>query len=81
MEIEQNAIFTLLMDLMKVIFDESEIQILEETHARLQACHLDDKNDLFNSPNAIRIQDHFQDDLNEEIFEGEHTFYFESDEL
>ena len=34
-EIEQDAIFTLLMDLMKVIFDESELEILEETHARL----------------------------------------------
>ena len=35
MEIEQDAIFTLLMDLLKVIFDESELEILEETHARL----------------------------------------------
>ena len=59
MEIEQDAIFTLLMDLMKVIFDESELEILEETHARLQRCHLDEKDDLFKSPNAIRIQDHF----------------------
>ena len=35
LEIDQDAIFTLLMDLLKVIFDESEIEILQETHVRL----------------------------------------------